>query len=213
MLNEKEKKIKERLFSIGSLISSHPTMLELFGEENIVCEQEDFMSICGNYTVAGKDWAFGKKMIDDEESDITIKWIITGNKKYYNLMKDIIINRVKRIVNSNRERIESKRQQQKISKHKAPVKGYIYLLKSVKLYKIGKTLQIDNRIHQYKTENPHEAELIISTEVDDYVKAEKYLLDKYSKYQVRGEWFKLNKIQVEKLKKDIELLIWGIPSI
>jgi len=55
MLNEKEKKIKERLFSIGSLISSHPTMLELFGEENIVCEQEDFMSICGNYTVAGKD--------------------------------------------------------------------------------------------------------------------------------------------------------------
>ena len=108
------------------------------------------------------------------------------------------------------ERIRTERIENNKTKKQAPipVKGYIYLLKSIKLHKIGRALKLDSRIKQYKTENPHEAELIVAVEADDYVKAEKYLLDKYSKYQVRGEWFKLNKIQAEKLKKDIEQKIW-----
>ena len=45
-------------------------------------------------------------------------------------------------------------------KEKKKESGYIYLLKSLDIYKIGRAKSLDSRINTYKTENPHGIELL-----------------------------------------------------
>jgi len=72
-------------------------------------------------------------------------------------------------------------------------KGVIYLLKSIDLYKIGRTKNFKKRFRTYKTENPHGVRLIFKKETLDCQRIEKMLLEKFKDKQVRGEWFKLNR--------------------
>lgn len=72
---------------------------------------------------------------------------------------------------------------------KSGVKGFIYLIESGGLYKLGRTRRLESRMSTYRTENPHGITFLSSKEVHDYVKYEKRLLEKYKEYQHRGEWF------------------------
>ena len=87
-----------------------------------------------------------------------------------------------------KELMEENRNSVKI---RAPKKGFIYLIKSLNLYKIGRC-ENPNRIKTYRTENPHHIDLIFQIEVLDCVGIEKMLLEKYSSKKYKGEWFKLN---------------------
>jgi hypothetical protein len=80
-------------------------------------------------------------------------------------------------------------------------KGYIYLIKSQNLYKIGRAKNIDSRIKKYITENPYEIEVIFKVFVDDYFSEEEKLLKMFESRWIRGEWFSLNDEDVELIKK------------
>lgn len=130
---------------------------------------------------------------------------------------DIIIKELERIKNKLTDKeIENNNQKQwqefekqkyewfhskkdKIRKKK--IKGYIYLLKSKNLYKIGRALQIKDRIKTYKTENPFGIRVILQILVNDYIQVEKDLLEKFKEKNHRGEWFKFNKQDIDSIKK------------
>ena len=104
-------------------------------------------------------------------------------------------------------------------------KGFVYLIKSLHLYKIGYTTarwtvsntyikplpkeRIDkgvfsdlrNRIETIKSHNPHNVVLITWGYVEHCKKLESELHIKYHSKRVIGEWFKLNKSEVTELKK------------
>lgn len=82
-------------------------------------------------------------------------------------------------------------------------RGFIYILKSLEIYKIGRAKHLDSRIKAYKTENPHGIELLHQKEVDDYISVESNLLMKFKEKQVRGEWFKLSIEDIEWIKNNI----------
>jgi T5orf172 domain len=72
------------------------------------------------------------------------------------------------------------------------VPGYIYVLKSNNLYKIGRARNIEGRLKTYRTENPFGIEVVLYRQVDDYIETEKGLLKKFEDKKVRGEWFDLS---------------------
>lgn len=81
--------------------------------------------------------------------------------------------------------------------------GFIYLIKSKNIYKIGRSKLIKDRLKTYRTENPFGIKIILVKKVKDYIEKEKELLVKFKKNQIRGEWFKLNKKEIIWLKKNI----------
>ena len=83
-------------------------------------------------------------------------------------------------------------------------KGYIYLVKSNGLYKIGRAKYPRDRIKTYQTENPFGIEIILVKEVDDYIGKETELLEKFKEKRIRGkEWFELNQKDIEWIKQNI----------
>lgn len=73
--------------------------------------------------------------------------------------------------------------------------GYIYVIKVLDYYKIGKTKDIKTRIGEYTKlmENP---EIVMCYYVHNYHYIEKYLHEKYKDRNTRGEWFKLEKCDI-----------------
>ena len=133
----------------------------------------------------------------EEGENLFIKWLFKGHKKDLLPFYDWFCKYMKR------KQKESINFRENSVKNTIPIKqkGYIYLLKSKNFYKIGKTKYLKDRMKAYKTENPFEIEIIIQKEVEDYVKIEKELLKKFEDKQIKGEWFKLNKDDVEEIKK------------
>jgi len=84
---------------------------------------------------------------------------------------------------------------------KEPIRGYIYILKSRKFYKIGRTKNPESRLKTYQTENPHGIKVIEMTEVYDYEKAEATLLSRFEPKKQTGEWFNFNLNDVKEAKK------------
>jgi len=80
-------------------------------------------------------------------------------------------------------------------------KGYIYIIKSQNLYKIGRAKNINNRTKKYITENPFEIEVVFKLFVDDCVKEEDFLLKTFEKFWIRGEWFNLKEEDIIKIKQ------------
>lgn len=71
--------------------------------------------------------------------------------------------------------------------------GYIYIIESSWLYKIGYTKNIDSRTKKYTTENPNETVLIHYFKTDDCTSKEKEIHTIFSKKRKKWEWFKLDK--------------------
>lgn len=91
-----------------------------------------------------------------------------------------------------------------ISKIRIKKEGYIYLIKSDKYYKIGRAKSIKDRMRAYRTENPKETSILIQEKVDDYIGIEAELLKMFAHKNHRGEWFFLNKKDVELIKKYLD---------
>lgn len=68
--------------------------------------------------------------------------------------------------------------------------GFIYVIESNGLYKIGRSEKLGKRIKQYETTNPA-FEVKYLYPVTDPVKAEAKLLDFFRPKRVKGEWHRM----------------------
>ena len=79
----------------------------------------------------------------------------------------------------------------KVEVKRKKIKGFIYCIESQWFYKLWRTKNIDNRYSKYITENPNEVILIHSYLVEDTVKEEKIIHNKFKYKRHRWEWFNL----------------------
>ena len=79
--------------------------------------------------------------------------------------------------------------------------GFVYLIESNNLYKIGRCLKMDQRLFQYTTENPFGATLLAHKNFSDYKQAERDLLNRYKQYKFRGEWHQLPQDKINEIIK------------
>ena len=80
--------------------------------------------------------------------------------------------------------------------------GFVYLVKGTNgYYKIGRTLNIADRMKTFSVKLPFDVELEHTIESDDYIAAEKELHKRYAKRRVNGEWFALTEADVKRIKK------------
>ena len=200
ILNNKEKEIKRRLFSIASLESHDNYFYELFKNEIDFTDEEK--NACeGFYHLAGRG-LFGKLLVDDNLANTCIKWILTGENKYYEIIKEWFLWHLKEnIIKKQKEQARYK-EEEKIE-NKQEQSGFIYVIKSKNLYKIGRALDSVSRIKTYKTENPFGIKVILQKFTDDYIEKEKEFLKKFQAKQVRGEWFKLGKEDINWIKQNL----------
>ncbi len=70
--------------------------------------------------------------------------------------------------------------------------GYVYLLKSGKYYKIGKTNNPDRRQYEIGLQLPEKLHHIHSIETDDPSGIEAYWHNRFREKRLEGEWFDLN---------------------
>jgi len=80
----------------------------------------------------------------------------------------------------------------------------IYLIKSGKYYKIGKTKDFGLRGYQFKILLPEKPELVHKFKTDDPFGIEKYWHNRFANKRKNGEWFDLdnNDIKAFKMRKD-----------
>jgi len=81
---------------------------------------------------------------------------------------------------------------------KAKKAGYIYLLESGGLYKIGRTANFQRRMVTYKTESPLPVKVISSFHTSDTIEAEESLLEEFKEKRERGEWFALDDKDIQR---------------
>lgn len=83
--------------------------------------------------------------------------------------------------------------------------GFIYIIKSRKYYKIGRSKKLQNRIKTYQTENPYRIKMIYQQEVKDTIRAERALLKVFAdkKHKHRKEWFFLDDSDIERAKIEL----------
>jgi hypothetical protein len=81
------------------------------------------------------------------------------------------------------------------------IAGYVYLLESSNgCYKIGKTRKIEKRLYQLLREYPLEIKVLHYIPCRDHTKAENYLHKFFEDYRLQGDWFRLDKEQIDWLK-------------
>lgn len=95
---------------------------------------------------------------------------------------------------------KEKRDAEKARRDSLPKDGYIYLLESDQnIYKIGYTKNPDRRAATFGLQLPFSVRVKHLIPTNHMRIAEKQLHDKYSKYRVNGEWFRLNDSHVEEI--------------
>ena len=87
--------------------------------------------------------------------------------------------------------------QKKIEKEKSKVKGHIYLIESLGLYKIGKTKNPTNRMKNFTTIFPAKINEIHSFITNDMNGIEKFLHNRFAHLRHTGEWFNLSQEDVD----------------
>ena len=92
-------------------------------------------------------------------------------------------------------------QRQDLRKRKVEENGYIYLLRSSGMYKLGRVRKLKQRIVAYKTENPNGYKIVFQKRVKDYCTAEEILKKKFQAKVVKGkEWFNFNAFDIKYIK-------------
>ncbi|MCT7958858.1 GIY-YIG nuclease family protein [Laspinema palackyanum] len=78
--------------------------------------------------------------------------------------------------------------------------GFVYVIRSGNLVKIGRTNNLKRRLRQLSTMNSKELELICSISTGDSVTLEKQLHQQFKQFRQHGEWFDLPDESVQWLK-------------
>ncbi|MCR6096897.1 GIY-YIG nuclease family protein [Salipaludibacillus agaradhaerens] len=84
------------------------------------------------------------------------------------------------------------------------MEGYVYLIKEFhsNTYKIGKAVNVENRLKIFNVKLPFKWELIHTIKCKDYHRAETKAHNIFSTKRVNGEWFDLSDGDVEEIKSD-----------
>ena len=83
--------------------------------------------------------------------------------------------------------------------------GYIYLIQAANgLTKIGKSADVHKRLNQIKANSPVDVKLIYSKFVKDADAEEKWLHKLYSGQRIRGEWFRLDDLDVADIRESLQ---------
>lgn len=162
-------------------------------------KQKNFLDFLFCFDEKGEIYInFNSKKIDRKEIEQARDCIIdflknTTEKEIYDYNKEV----------DNYWKNETKKYNEEIIEKKKDCEGYIYVIKSLELYKIGKTKNKESRLKKYNTENPHSVELILCEKVDKYSETEENLHKLFKKKRKVGEWFKLNVDDILQIKNYI----------
>jgi uncharacterized Zn finger protein (UPF0148 family) len=76
--------------------------------------------------------------------------------------------------------------------------GFVYLMIAENgLYKIGRARNVQNRLTMLNRDIPYKTELVHHFASANYIKAELYMHEKFSKERVKYEWFNLSQDQID----------------
>lgn len=212
--NEQFERFRFRLKAVGQISNHDLYWKEIFEDYDLKWEEwwenycQGYHNLTGHFTddilteeekKEGFRSRYFGSIFSQEIENLFIKWLYYGKKKdllpFYNWFKRFMEReRKERIKQQKLEELEEKG----IEKERP---GYIYILKSKNLYKIGRASNLKERMKTYKTENPFGIRVILQKKVDDYVEVEAKLLKEFKEKQVRGEWFKLDKEDLIKIKE------------
>ena len=79
--------------------------------------------------------------------------------------------------------------------------GEVYLFKSGRYYKIGKTNDTVRRGNEIRIQLPEKTEMIHSIKTDDLSGVEAYWHRRFKSKRMNGEWFDLNSSDVKAFKR------------
>lgn len=182
---------------------SRPKLKDINGVKVRGYDNDGTNDICISINGFGDENGGGKILPTIKEIDDMIflleelkKEIISkGGDKYVKQHNDSVIDyefsMLKRNENENQEESYNR------------TEGYIYVIRSQNLYKIGRALCPFSRIKRYITENPFGIKVIIQKKVDNYIAVEQKLLKRFKEKQYRGEWFRLNKKDIKWIRQNI----------
>ena len=79
--------------------------------------------------------------------------------------------------------------------------GFVYLIKSGRHYKIGRSVSVGQRERQLAIQLPQKADTIHSIRTDDPVGIEAYWHKRFESKRKNGEWFELDRADVSAFKR------------
>lgn len=79
--------------------------------------------------------------------------------------------------------------------------GYVYLMKSGRYYKIGRTNSVGRREYELAIQLPEQAETVHVIQTDDPVGIEEYWHKRFDGQRMKGEWFDLSQADIKAFKR------------
>ncbi|MBX3388056.1 MAG: GIY-YIG nuclease family protein [Phycisphaeraceae bacterium] len=83
------------------------------------------------------------------------------------------------------------------------VPGWVYLMESGGIYKIGRAVNVEHRHKEVETMTPHDLVILHRIKTDDSVGIEAYWHKRFESKWVKGEWFSLNDEDVKVMRERV----------